>query len=457
MMFRPISVNLETVDGYLQQNNYSALELYLKTEFRLEKDETGVPLKIEFSTKAVDLLHQILKTIAQQNLTKNHEGIIKELFRSLRNYVINPDVQTYIVNDEFFLLNVVSFMNLQSEIIQNAFQIILQFLFNLIISNKSAVDKVYDVFYPTILTFLKDNKYVYESSALLYNMSLYKDLNLDCGIYNCLLELYDSHNSVEYLYFMLEKLISDGNFWKCYKKFDINKRAAVLGVIRDKQIKGEAIKIPIIGLKVLINQFVTSGKIIFQTVGTKDSRLEAYEISQLAQVISSYCSNEDYLKVLQSDKDLLINSGVLLINIHRLGKESENCFTSIQNLSEIREPNKNIQKHPAFGFKADLIRIIGNLCWKNKIMQDLTREAELIPVILDCCNMDARNPFIMQWVILAVRNLCENNLENQKIIAELHQQGTVSSSVLQELGITLESDGDKSIKIVSLETLRSQK
>ncbi|KYB26544.1 Ataxin-10-like Protein [Tribolium castaneum] len=456
-MFRPISVKLETVDEYLQQNDYSALELYLKKEFRLEKDETGVPLKIEFSTQAVDLLHKILKTLSEQSLSKNHEGIIKELFRSLRNYVINSDVQNYLVNDENFLPNVSNFMNLQSEVIQNAFQIILQFLFNLIISNKSAVDRVYDVFYPTILSLLKDKKNIYETSALLYNMSLYKELNMDFDTYSFLLELYDSHNSVEYLYFMLEKLISDCNFWNYYLKFESNKRAAVLGVIRDKQIKGEALNIPVTGLKVLTNQFVASGNIIFQTVQNKDSSLEAYEISQLVQVISSFCSNEDYLKVLQSDKDLLINSGVLLINIHRLGKESENCFTSIQNLSEIREPNKNIQEHPAFGFKADLIRIIGNLCWKNKIMQDLTREAELIPVILDCCNMDARNPFIMQWVILAVRNLCENNMENQKIIAELHQQGTVSSSVLQELGVTLESDGDRAIKIVSLDSLRKQK
>ncbi|KAJ3648841.1 hypothetical protein Zmor_020613 [Zophobas morio] len=117
-----------------------------------------------------------------------------------------------------------------------------------------------------------------------------------------------------------------------------------------------------------------------------------------------------------------------------------------------------MSKHPAFGFKADLIRIIGNLCWKNRTMQDLVREAELIPVVLECCNMDARNPFIMQWSILAVRNLCENNLENQKIIAGLHQEGTVSSTVLEEMGLTLHSSGDENgVKIVPLDALRNHR
>lgn len=62
----------------------------------------------------------------------------------------------------------------------------------------------------------------------------------------------------------------------------------------------------------------------------------------------------------------------------------------------------------------------------------------------------------MQWVILAVRNLCENNIENQGVIAGMHQQGTVSSSVLQELGLTVHSDGDNSIKIVPLNLLRNR-
>lgn len=317
------------------------------------------------------MLHIILKKIVQEDMNENHKDIVKELFRSLRNYVINPDVQNYIVNDRDFLKSVGLLLEIHSEVVQSALQIILQFLFNLIISNKNAVDKVHEVFYTKILSLLKEKKNIYETSALLYNMSLFKELSLDFEVYISVLELYNSNHNIEYLYFMLEKLLSDCNFWNCYNKFDLSKRITMLGIIRDKQIKGEKLNIPMVGLKILTDQFVSSGNIIFQTIQSTDPNSEAYEVSQLVQIISSFCGNEDYLKVLQKDKDLLINVGVLLINIHKLGKESQNCFTSIQSLAEIREPNKNIQEHPAFGFKADLIRIIGNLCWKDKIMQDL--------------------------------------------------------------------------------------
>lgn len=61
---------------------------------------------------------------------------------------------------------------------------------------------------------------------------------------------------------------------------------------------------------------------------------------------------------------------------------------------------------------------------------------------------------IMQWVILAVRNLCESNLENQKIIALLIQQGVVDSSLLKEMGLTLQQDGNSQINVIPLDTLR---
>lgn len=37
-----------------------------------------------------------------------------------------------------------------------------------------------------------------------------------------------------------------------------------------------------------------------------------------------------------------------------------------------------------------------------------------------------------EWSILAIRNLLENNAENQKLIQQLTQQGRVSSDVLKE-------------------------
>lgn len=82
-----------------------------------------------------------------------------------------------------------------------------------------------------------------------------------------------------------------------------------------------------------------------------------------------------------------------------IGKQSNNCFTPLQKLSDIanamqgitndesgtcsndsetiKNDNKlssamdDVQSHPAFGVKASLIRIVGNMCYKNKEYQDL--------------------------------------------------------------------------------------
>lgn len=58
---------------------------------------------------------------------------------------------------------------------------------------------------------------------------------------------------------------------------------------------------------------------------------------------------------------------------------------------------------------------------------------------------------IMQWTILALRNLCEGNPSNQEIIRNSSKIGVVENSVLQEMGVTLHEDKEgKKIGIVPL-------
>lgn len=61
------------------------------------------------------------------------------------------------------------------------------------------------------------------------------------------------------------------------------------------------------------------------------------------------------------------------------------------------------------------------------------------------------NLVITQWTILAVRNLCEGNLENQALIASLTQKGVVNSSLLEDMGITLHSDDNNTLQIVPVD------
>ena len=59
----------------------------------------------------------------------------------------------------------------------------------------------------------------------------------------------------------------------------------------------------------------------------------------------------------------------------------------------------------------------------------------------------------MQWTIFALRNLCENNPENQAIIRNCNKIGIVDSAIIREMGLTLHEDDDgKAIGIIPLPT-----
>ena len=45
---------------------------------------------------------------------------------------------------------------------------------------------------------------------------------------------------------------------------------------------------------------------------------------------------------------------------------------------------------------------------------------------------------ITQWAILAVRNLCDGNVRNQAVIAEMTNQGVVNNDQLQQYGFQAE-------------------
>ncbi|KAN0027575.1 hypothetical protein ACTFIU_010543 [Dictyostelium citrinum] len=96
--------------------------------------------------------------------------------------------------------------------------------------------------------------------------------------------------------------------------------------------------------------------------------------------------------------------------------------------------NKNIESQDK-GFKIELIRILGNLSYKNRSNQDEIRELGGIEIILNHCRFDINNPYIKEWSVFAIRNLCEDNIENQNLIESLKIKGVASNDELKDLGI----------------------
>ncbi|KAG9491269.1 hypothetical protein GDO78_006573 [Eleutherodactylus coqui] len=129
---------------------------------------------------------------------------------------------------------------------------------------------------------------------------------------------------------------------------------------------------------------------------------------------------------------------------HLAGKQSKNVFTSTHSMSLGSDLT-----HAAVGFKAHLIRLIANLCYKNKENQDKIYQLDGIPLILDNCSIDDNNPFLNQWAIYAIRNLTEHNEKNQELIAGMQHQGLADTSLLESMGLHVEErDGRLLLKSV---------
>lgn len=144
---------------------------------------------------------------------------------------------------------------------------------------------------------------------------------------------------------------------------------------------------------------------------------------------------------LQEDTALLKTCIGLLHKIDEIGRQGNNIFSSVEKIA--REGEINLH-HPVFGLKRDIIRLIGNMGYKHKQNQDLVRELEGIPLILDQTGIDGKNPFITQWSVFAIHNLTENNEENKQFIADLRLQGVANNqAVLEDYGIEVKQEGDK--------------
>ncbi|KAL0962796.1 hypothetical protein UPYG_G00345580 [Umbra pygmaea] len=185
------------------------------------------------------------------------------------------------------------------------------------------------------------------------------------------------------------------------------------------------------------------GAVLTLASGSDDE--EALTVISLLDVLCEMTSDHKEFMFLQNHPDLLKSTVGLLQQVHALGKTSKNVFTVAQTFSLAQ--GGDCSSSPAVSFKAHLIRLIGNLCHRNKANQTKVRELDGLPLIMDNCSIDSNNPFISQWAIFAIRNILENNLENQELVAALERQGVADDSALRAMGYRLEErDGNLLLK-----------
>lgn len=88
----------------------------------------------------------------------------------------------------------------------------------------------------------------------------------------------------------------------------------------------------------------------------------------------------------------------LLRQLQTLGKtDRDNIFAPVQSIGEILKVKQgtselNIEQDISYSLKSALVKALANLSYRNKKNQNLAREMDIMAAILDCANLDARNP-----------------------------------------------------------------
>ncbi|NWR85871.1 ATX10 protein, partial [Furnarius figulus] len=107
------------------------------------------------------------------------------------------------------------------------------------------------------------------------------------------------------------------------------------------------------------------GAVLKLTAAADAEDEEALVTIRLLDVLCEMTSNPGQLQHLQTLPGLLETAIDTLRITHLAGKQAVNVFTATHAVTGQEEIS-----HPAVGFKSHLIRLIGNLCYKNKENQD---------------------------------------------------------------------------------------
>lgn len=167
----------------------------------------------------------------------------------------------------------------------------------------------------------------------------------------------------------------------------------------------------------------------------------------MSRLLSVLCT----ASALQNHYRELVNNSSLLQTALDLLRESSKPEHKAYFSNETKLPSdvNSGELSPSHGFKRDLVQLLGNMCYQHRSNQDKVRELDGIAVILDHCNIDDHNPYICQWAIFAIRNLLDNNLENQTIVAAMDRRGLGDVSKLRQFGVDVVEQNGR-VKIVPI-------
>ncbi|CAO2601356.1 Atxn10 [Lemmus lemmus] len=335
-----------------------------------------------------------------------------------------------------------------------AFRCGLQFLGNIASRNEDSQSIVWVHAFPELFMSClnhPDKKIVAYCSMILFtslNPERMKDLEENLNIAINVIEAHQKHPESEWPFLIIADhfLKSPELVEAMYSKLSNQERVTLLDImiaklVGDEQLTKDDISIFLRHAELIANSFVDQCRNVLKLISephTEDK--EALATIRLLDVLCEMTSHTELLGYLQVFPGLMEQVIDVLRVIHVVGKDTTNIFSPSDSLKA-----EGDIEHMTEGFKSHLIRLIGNLCYKNKENQDKVNELDGIPLILDSSNIDDNNPFMMQWVVYAVRNLTEDNSQNQDFIAKMEEQGLADASLLKKMGFEVEKSGEKLI------------
>uniref|UniRef100_A0A2K6EK56 Ataxin-10 n=1 Tax=Propithecus coquereli TaxID=379532 RepID=A0A2K6EK56_PROCO len=375
--------------------------------------------------------------------------LITECFRCLRNACIECSAnQNSIRNLDTIgvavdLILLFRELRVEQESLLTAFRCGLQFLGNIASRNEDSQSIVWLHAFPEL--------FVAYSSMILFtslNPERMKELEENLNIAIDVIDAHQKHPESEWPF-----LIITDHFLKnpelveaMYAKLSHQERVTLLDIIiakivGDEPLTKDDIPVFLCHAELMASAFVDQCKIVLKL--TSDQHTDDEEVLATIRLLDVLCemtANTELLGYLQVFPGLLERVIDVLRLIHVAGQDTTNIFST----SGCMRAEGDVS-NMAEGFKSHLIRLLGNLCYKNKDNQDKVNELDGIPLILDSCNIDDSNPFLTQWVVYAIRNLTEDNSENQDFIAKMEDQGLADASLLKKIGFEVEKRGEKLI------------
>ncbi|XP_077540647.1 ataxin-10 isoform X2 [Haemaphysalis longicornis] len=289
----------------------------------------------------------------------------------------------------------------------------LQCLGNLVCSYPQAQDFVWTLFFtsgsPLCLAFLKSG----DAKVRQYgSMGLYNCLTPERGrqllssvdgvsVMESLADMVANAES-EWSLFTLERLLQHNDMAQAFQQLSARSRCVLLDVAVNQLMKGGAestpssssITVPFLDQA----QSQLLGRLRGMTKCLEEAAAGDPEISEVGKLLKVLClasSHDGFKDFFNGGAELLATALEVLKTVHLLGKSGKNAFTPAQRLDDFTGVDKGsseLASHPSFGFKGDLVQLIGNMCHRHRSHQDLIRNLDGIPVILDVCNLDAKNP-----------------------------------------------------------------